>query len=112
MPALLDRLGPNFMGHLVPNGRHVEHLADRFEVRAPKRQNRTRYLGFGVPDYAVAMFDLGGAHWNSGNAATAAKVWTAAMERFPDHELSAKLQCDFSFLFGNPAAGQPGDGAR
>lgn len=64
------------------------------------------------PDYAVAMFDLGGAHWNSGNAATAAKVWTAAMERFPDHELSAKLQCDFSFLFGDPAAGQPGDGAR
>ena len=31
------------------------------------------------PHYAVAMFDLGGAHWNSGNAATAAKVWRAAI---------------------------------
>jgi tetratricopeptide (TPR) repeat protein len=49
-------------------------------------------------DYAVAMFDLGGAHWNSGDAAMAAEVWTAAMERFPDHELSAKLKRDFSWL--------------
>lgn len=64
------------------------------------------------PDYAVAMFDLGGAHWNSGDAARAAEVWAAAMERFPDHELSGKLRCDFSFLFSDPAAGQPGDGAR
>jgi tetratricopeptide (TPR) repeat protein len=57
------------------------------------------------PDYAVAMFDLGGAHWNSGDAATAAEIWTAATERFPDHELSAPLKRDFSFLFGDPAAG-------
>uniref|UniRef100_UPI000576DDA9 tetratricopeptide repeat protein n=4 Tax=Bradyrhizobium TaxID=374 RepID=UPI000576DDA9 len=64
------------------------------------------------PDYAVAMFDLGGAHWNSGDAATAAEVWAAALERFPDHELSGKLRCNFSFLFSDPAAGQPGDGAR
>jgi len=64
------------------------------------------------PDYAVAMFDLGGAHWNSGDAATAAEVWTAAIERFPDHELSAKLKRDFSLLFSDPAAGQPGDDAR
>ncbi len=52
------------------------------------------------PDCAVAMFDLGGAHWNSGDAATAAEVWTAAIERFPDHEFRAKLMRDFSFLFG------------
>jgi tetratricopeptide (TPR) repeat protein len=57
------------------------------------------------PDYAVAMFDLGGAHWNSGDAATAAEIWTAAMERFPEHELSATLKRDFSFLFSGPAAG-------
>jgi tetratricopeptide (TPR) repeat protein len=55
------------------------------------------------PGYAVAMFDLGGAHWNSGDAATAAKVWTAAIERFPHHELSAKLRRDFSLLCSNPA---------
>jgi tetratricopeptide (TPR) repeat protein len=64
------------------------------------------------PDYAVAMFDLGGAHWNSGDAATAAQVWTAAIERFPDHELSAKLKRDFSLLFSDPATCQPGDDAR
>jgi predicted TPR repeat methyltransferase len=50
------------------------------------------------PSYAVAMFDLGGAHWNSGEAA-AAEVWTAAIERFPDHELCAKLKHDFSLSF-------------
>ncbi|SDH43044.1 hypothetical protein SAMN05216338_100961 [Bradyrhizobium sp. Rc2d] len=54
----------------------------------------------------------GGAHWNSGDGATAAVVWAAAMERFPDHELSGKLRCDFSFLFSDPAAGHRGDGAR
>jgi tetratricopeptide (TPR) repeat protein len=64
------------------------------------------------PDYAVAMFDLGGAHWNSGDVAMAAKVWKAAIERFPDHELSARLKRDFSLMFNDPAAGQPGDGAR
>lgn len=64
------------------------------------------------PDYAVAMFDLGGTYWNSGDAATAAEVWTAAIERFPYHELSAKLKCDWSFLFSNLAAVQSGNSAR
>jgi tetratricopeptide (TPR) repeat protein len=64
------------------------------------------------PDYALAMFDLGGVHWNSGDAATAVEVWTAAIARFPDHELSAKLKRDFSSLFNDTVAGQPGDGAR
>lgn len=44
------------------------------------------------PDYAVAMFDLGGAHLNSGDAVRAAKVWAAAIERFPDHELAAEVK--------------------
>lgn len=57
------------------------------------------------PDCAGAMFDLGGAHWNSGDGATAAEVWTAAIKRFPDHELSAKLKRDFPLLFSDPAAG-------
>jgi tetratricopeptide (TPR) repeat protein len=58
------------------------------------------------PDHAVALFDLGGAHWNSGDASSAVEVWTAATERFPDHELSAKLRRDFSSLFDDPPAGQ------
>lgn len=50
------------------------------------------------PNHAIAIFDLGGAHWNSGDAATAAGVWTAAIERFPDHELAAKVKRDFPGL--------------
>lgn len=64
------------------------------------------------PDDAVAMFDLGGAHWNSGNAATALDIWTAAIERFPNHELSAKLERDLPSLFSDPDTDQPADGTR
>jgi tetratricopeptide (TPR) repeat protein len=64
------------------------------------------------PDYAVAMFDLGGAYWNSGDAETASEIWTAAIERFPNHELSAELKRDFSPLFGDPAASQPSEDPR
>jgi tetratricopeptide (TPR) repeat protein len=67
------------------------------------------------PDYALAIFDLGGAHWNSGDVATAVEVWTAAVERFPDDELSAKLKREFSLLFAGDddrlaAAGGSGNG--
>jgi hypothetical protein len=41
------------------------------------------------------MFNLGGAHWNSGDAVMAAEIWTAAMALFPNHELSAVLKRDF-----------------
>ncbi|MGC5802687.1 tetratricopeptide repeat protein [Ralstonia pseudosolanacearum] len=64
------------------------------------------------PDHAVAMFDLGGAHWNGGDVATAVEIWTAAIERFPDHELGVELKRDFPSLFTKPPAGQLGDGAR
>jgi tetratricopeptide (TPR) repeat protein len=57
------------------------------------------------PSYAAAMFNLGGAHWNSGDSATAQKVWTKALKLFPDHELSAVLRRDFPALFDDPAAG-------
>lgn len=51
------------------------------------------------PDYALATFDLGGAHWNSGDVVSAAEVWAAAIERFPEHELSAKLKREYPSLF-------------
>jgi tetratricopeptide (TPR) repeat protein len=57
------------------------------------------------PNYAVAKFDLGGAYWNSGDAEKAVEIWTAAMELFPDHELSAVLKRDFPIFFGDPSAG-------
>lgn len=50
------------------------------------------------PDYALAMFDLGGAYWNSGDSEQASRVWKAAIARFPDHELAAKIQRDFPQL--------------
>lgn len=64
------------------------------------------------PGYDLAMFELGGAHWNSGDAAIAAEVWTAAIKRFPEHELSTKLQRDIPSLFSDPSVDQAGEGAR
>lgn len=51
------------------------------------------------PDYALAMFNLGGVHWNGGDRAEAAKVWRVAVERFPNHELADKLRLVVPFLF-------------
>ncbi|KVT95543.1 hypothetical protein WK59_28820 [Burkholderia ubonensis] len=64
------------------------------------------------PDHDLARFDLGGAHWNSGDLATAAEVWASAIARFPDHELTAKLKRDLPLLFGDPDAGQTSDSAH
>ncbi len=47
------------------------------------------------PNYDLAMFDLGGAHWNGGDKSAAAEVWKIALERFPGHKLSARLQGSF-----------------
>jgi len=58
------------------------------------------------PDNAVAMFDLGGTHWNSGDTAAAAEIWTAAIERFPDHELSARVRRDFAWMLNDPTTEQ------
>ena len=50
------------------------------------------------PDYAVGMFDLGGTYWNNGDFKQASQVWKAAIVRFPDHELAAKVRRDFPQL--------------
>jgi len=50
------------------------------------------------PNYALAMFELGGAYWNGGDFKQAAKVWKAAIARFPGHELAAKVMRDFPQL--------------
>jgi tetratricopeptide (TPR) repeat protein len=51
------------------------------------------------PDYDLAMFNLGGAHWNRGEEIEALAIWTTAIDRFPDHELAAKLRCDMPVFF-------------
>ncbi|MGF7156274.1 tetratricopeptide repeat protein [Novosphingobium gossypii] len=44
------------------------------------------------PDYDIAMFNLGGVHWNDGDLIAAARVWRKAIERFPDHALAAEVR--------------------
>ena len=51
------------------------------------------------PDYKLAMFNLGGVHWNSGKEIEALRVWRAAIDRFPDHELAAKLRREMPVFF-------------
>lgn len=51
------------------------------------------------PDYAVAMFDLGGVHWNRGGTLEALAIWTKAIDRFPDHELANKLRREMPAFF-------------
>ncbi len=53
------------------------------------------------PDYENAYFNLGGILWNTGNHKEAIAVWSNALGRFPEHELSIKLRKDFPQLFPN-----------
>jgi tetratricopeptide (TPR) repeat protein len=46
------------------------------------------------PAYDLAMFNLGGVHWNSGDRVGALRVWKTAVTRFPEHKLTAKLRQD------------------
>ncbi len=50
------------------------------------------------PNYALAMFDLGGIYWNTGNVEEASRIWKAAVARFPGHELAAKVRQEFPHL--------------
>lgn len=52
------------------------------------------------PDYAAAMFSLGGIHWNRGARREAIGVWAEAIGRFPSHPLAEKLRRDFPQFFG------------
>jgi len=47
------------------------------------------------PDYAPALFNLGGTYWNSGHFKRASQLWQVAIDRFPNHELAAKVKRDF-----------------
>jgi tetratricopeptide (TPR) repeat protein len=51
------------------------------------------------PDYALAFYELGGAYWSAGDKMQALARWKVAIDRFPDHELAAKLKRDFPKLF-------------
>lgn len=45
-------------------------------------------------NYELAWFNMGGVHWNAGELEEASRVWKAAVDRFPDHELAALLRRD------------------
>ncbi len=51
------------------------------------------------PNYDLALFNLGGVHWNSGEKIVALAIWTTAIDRFPDHELAAKLRREMPTFF-------------
>lgn len=51
------------------------------------------------PDYDLAMFNLGGVYWNTGDISNAVATWTYAIKRFPEHELTAKLGREMPTLF-------------
>jgi tetratricopeptide (TPR) repeat protein len=66
--------------------------------RAPEAINAYQKALALDPDYPLAMFNLGGTYWNSGDLKQASQVWKAAIARFPDHELAAKVKRDFPQL--------------
>ena len=49
-------------------------------------------------DYELAWFNLGGVYWNSLNKAKAISTWKEAIQRFPTHQLSSKLQKELPIL--------------
>ncbi|MES0076598.1 tetratricopeptide repeat protein [Mesorhizobium sp. M0058] len=51
------------------------------------------------PDYSLAMFNMAGTLWNSGDREHAAIVFLTAARQFPDHDLTAQLRGDFPELF-------------
>jgi tetratricopeptide (TPR) repeat protein len=44
------------------------------------------------PEYAPAMFELGGVYWNRGDRRKAKEVWSIACGRFPEHELVSQVK--------------------
>lgn len=51
------------------------------------------------PQYAAAMFNLGGVLWNSGDRHGGIATWSEALVNFPDDPLSIRLREQFSLLF-------------
>ncbi|MFJ2450089.1 DUF4365 domain-containing protein [Pseudomonas protegens] len=49
-------------------------------------------------NYELAWFNMGGVHWNAGELEEASRVWKAAVDRFPNHELAVLLRRDFPFV--------------
>lgn len=48
-----------------------------------------------------AWFNLGGAFFNMGNYSEARQIWKEAVNRYPDHELTAKLRADIPFILSD-----------
>jgi len=44
------------------------------------------------------VVQYGGVHWNAGEVEDAIGVWKAAIDKFPDHELTEQLRRDFPIV--------------
>ncbi|MEH0294813.1 DUF4365 domain-containing protein [Agrobacterium sp. CCNWLW71] len=51
------------------------------------------------PGYALAMFNMAGTLWNSGDHDRAVIIFRTAAQQFPDHDLTAKLRRNLPQLF-------------
>lgn len=51
------------------------------------------------PDYALALFNLGGICWKYGPKDEAIQIWKDALKRFPSHPLAEKLREDLPDIF-------------
>ena len=67
--------------------------------RVPEASDAYRKALALEPDYDLAMFNLGGVLWNSGDREQALLTWRRAVNLFPDHELTARLRSDLPLLF-------------
>ena len=48
------------------------------------------------PNYDLAMFNIGGVLWNSGEREQALVVWRRAVKQFPNHKFTTRLRDELS----------------
>jgi tetratricopeptide (TPR) repeat protein len=84
---------------IQPDDRSWYQVAVAYEKLGRARESTDAYQKAIAlnPNYALAWFNMGGVHWNAGERQEASRVWKAAVERFPDHELAALLRRDLPF---------------
>ena len=71
----------------------------RASIRGPLPKARVVRGQFSTGFYGLALFSLGGIYWNHGPGEEALRIWSDAIERFPEHELADVLRRGFANYF-------------